>query len=273
MLYVAIGHVCQDVVSGGRVLGGTVTYATLTAHALGWSAAAVTRASADLDLSPLRGIDCVRLADDVTTTFENIDTASGRLQIVHAAAGRIRIADVPPHLRGADVVHLAPVANEIDAETIDVFSGAFIGITPQGWLRQWDASGRVSPKKWDDAELILRRADAVVLSIDDVKGDWAQIERWAALTQVLVVTQGRDGCTLYVHAKPTRVAAPLVDEVDAVGAGDIFAAAFFTQLCACGDAASAARFANCIAARSVTRHGLMGIPEPDDLEICRVDRS
>jgi sugar/nucleoside kinase (ribokinase family) len=268
MLYAAIGHVCQDVVPDGKVLGGTVTYSTLTARALGWSTAAVTRAGAELDLSLLREVDCVRLADDVTTTFENVDTASGRVQFVRAIAGPIRSADIPPHLRRSDVIHVGPIAGEVDADVIDLLAGAWIGVTPQGWMRQWDASGRVSPRGWDGAEAILRRADAVVLSIDDVAGDWAQIERWAALTRALVVTRNREGCTVYAGAKPTHLAAPPADEVDATGAGDIFAAAFFTRLRTSGDLVSAAQFANCLAARSITRRGLAGIPTSNDIQDC-----
>ncbi len=268
MLYVAIGHVCQDIVPDGKALGGTVTYSTLTARALGWTGAAVTRANPELDVPPLADIDWVRLPDDHTTTFENIYSPSGRVQILHAAAGPIRPGDVPPRFRRADVVHLAPIANEVDPALAGAFDGALIGVTPQGWLRQWDTSGRVTPREWIDAEAILGHVDAVVLSIADVGSDWARIERWAAMARLLVVTQGRDGCTVYVRGEPTRVPAPAVVEVEPTGAGDIFAAAFFIRLRASGDAIAAAQFANCIAAQSVTRHRLDGIPTPQEANDC-----
>lgn len=269
MLYVAIGHVCQDVAPEGKVLGGTVTFATLTARALGWSAAAVTRAHTDLDLAALRDIDCIRLSDAVTTTFHNIETAAGRIQYVRAAAGAIAAHDIPARLHDADVVHLAPIACEVEAGTIEIFDRrSFVGVTPQGWMRQWDRSGRVSRCAWLNADELLRRADAVVLSIDDAGGDWTQIERWAGNAKVLVATQGREGCTLYDRGQSVHVPAEQVAEVDPVGAGDIFAAAFFIQLRESGDALRAARRANCLAARSVTRRGLASIPDASDVRAC-----
>jgi len=264
MRYVAIGHVCRDVMPGGMTLGGTVTYSALTAVALGWETAVITRAHIDLDLSSLHGVDWQRTSSEQTTTFENMYSRGGRTQILHAWAGPIRSNT---GVR-ADVVHLAPVADEIDPAWLDQIDGALIGVTPQGWMRQWDASGRVSPREWQHADTLLRRADATVLSIDDVAGDWARIERWAARARALVVTQGRLGCTVYGEGRSTHVPACVAEEIDPTGAGDIFAAAFFTQLRSSHDPIAAARFANCIAAKSVTRRGLSSIPTSHEVDDC-----
>jgi len=59
-----------------------------------------------------------------------------------------------------------------------------------------------------------------------------------------------------------------VIEVDATGAGDIFAAAFFVRLQRGADPWTAACFANCVAAQSVIRAGLAGTPTPDDIVRC-----
>jgi sugar/nucleoside kinase (ribokinase family) len=255
MRYLVIGHICQDIVDVGRVLGGTATYASIAAHALGCQVTAITRIAPQVDLSPVRDVDVLRLPGDVTTTFENSYTPTGRSQMLHAVAQPIRIADIPPLPFRPDVVHLAPIASEVDPALADVFDGALIGVTPQGWLRQRDAAGRVWPREWPEAQPILSRADAAVLSIDDVGGDWNLIERWAAAARILVVTQGEEGCTVYAHEHPTRVPAPSVIEVDPTGAGDVFAAAFFVRLRNGDDPIEAARFANSIAAQSVTRRG------------------
>jgi sugar/nucleoside kinase (ribokinase family) len=268
MRYIAIGHVCQDVVPAGRVLGGTVAYSALTAVALGCQTAVVTRANPGLDLSALRGIEWRRLPSDQTTTFENVYSPAGRTQFLHATAGPIRSADVPFDWRQADVVHLAPIANEVDPALAGGFDGALIGVTPQGWLRQWDAAGRVSSRDWEHAGAVLSRIDAVVLSVDDAAGDWSRIEGWALVTRVLVATQGRDGCTVYEQGRPVHVPGLAVVEVDPTGSGDIFAAAFFTRLRESGNPLAAARFANCLAARSVTRRGLAGVPTPQEVREC-----
>jgi sugar/nucleoside kinase (ribokinase family) len=60
-------------------------------------------------------------------------------------------------------------------------------------------------------------------------------------------------------------------EVDATGAGDIFAAAFFTRLYLTRDPWEAARFATQLAAYSVMRVGLEGIPTPEEIQACRVE--
>jgi sugar/nucleoside kinase (ribokinase family) len=60
-------------------------------------------------------------------------------------------------------------------------------------------------------------------------------------------------------------------EVDATGAGDIFAAAFFARRFQTRDAWEAARFATNLAAYSVTRVGLQGIPTHKEIEHCKME--
>src|SRR5260221_284042 len=74
------------------------------------------------------------------------------------------------------------------------------------------------------------------------------------------------GCVLYWNGDRRRFRAPAVHEVDATGAGDVFAAAFFIRLLKTRDPWEAARFATLIASRSVTRVGLAGIPTPQEIE-------
>ena len=269
MRYLVVGHVCQDITSAGRVFGGTATY---SARALGCDVRVMTSTAPDLDLRPaLLDIEVTRLPADCTTTFENIYTPNGRRQILHAVANRLDFAEVdasslntPP----IDIVHLAPVAQEIDRGWLTGFADALIGVTPQGWLRQWDSAGRVSPIEWQGAAEVLPRATATVISLEDVGGDESIVKRWAAQASVLVVTRGRDGCTVYVHGQSIAVPAPAEIEIDPTGAGDIFATAFFVRLRQTNDPLAAARFANCIAAKSITRHGLDSVPTPLEVERC-----
>jgi sugar/nucleoside kinase (ribokinase family) len=272
MRYLVVGHVCQDITPAGRVFGGTATYSARAARALGCEVRVITSTAPDLDLRPaLLDIDVTRLPSDCTTTFENIYTPNGRRQILHAVANRLDFAKVDePSLNTPpiDIVHLAPVAQEIDRGWLAAFAGALIGVTPQGWLRQWDSAGRVSPIEWQAANEVLRRADATVLSIEDVGGDESIVKRWAAQASVLVVTRGRDGCTVYTHRRSIDVPAPAEIEIDPTGAGDIFATAFFVRLRQTSDPLAAARFANCIAAKSITRHGLDSVPTSLEVERC-----
>jgi sugar/nucleoside kinase (ribokinase family) len=266
--YLAIGHVTRDLVDGGFTIGGTVSYAARTARALGCRVGVVTSASPELDLSQLRsGIQVARIPAAATTTFENIYTAEGRRQVVHSVAETLVPGMVPTNWR-TTLVHLGPVVRECDPTLINAFDDAFVAITPQGWMRRRDRAGRVSRCPWKEAEELLARADAVVLSKEDVEGDETLVTRYAAQTRVLVVTQGALGCTVYTAGQSRHSPAPAVNEVDPTGAGDIFAAAFFLWLQRSGDPWAAARFANCVAAQSVTRVGLASIPTPEEVADC-----
>jgi sugar/nucleoside kinase (ribokinase family) len=135
-------------------------------------------------------------------------------------------------------------------------------------MRQWDEAGNVRPSRWEAPGPLLARADGVVLSEEDVGGDQRLLAEYATQTRLLVVTDGVRGCMVYEHGRARRFSAPAVDEVDPTGAGDIFAAAFFVALQRVGDAWTAARFANCVAARSVTRAGLKSTPTQDEIARC-----
>jgi len=57
-----------------------------------------------------------------------------------------------------------------------------------------------------------------------------------------------------------------MEEVDPVGAGDIFAAAFFSRLQQTRDPWEAARFGTQLASVSVSRRGIEGIPTEDEVK-------
>jgi sugar/nucleoside kinase (ribokinase family) len=131
-------------------------------------------------------------------------------------------------------------------------------------MRQWDEAGRVSYASWRSAATALRSAAAVVIGWEDVGGDEAEIEAVAAACRLLVVTEGARGARVYWNGDVRRFPAPAVDEVDPTGAGDIFAAAFLVRLDQTRDPWEAARFANVLAAGSVSRRGLEGVPTAEE---------
>ena len=259
--YLAIGHIARDLTPEGVRLGGTATYAALTARALGLRAGLLTATAADTDLSPLNGVGIHRQPSPFSTTFENHYGPQGRTQFLRARAATLNDFDIPPDWQAASIVHLAPIAREVPPHMPARFPGAFIGLTPQGWLRQWDDHGRVSPAPWEDADSLLAAASAVVISIEDVAGDWELAEGWAARAAVLAVTAGERGATVFARGSRRHIPAPVERVVDATGAGDIFAAAFFVRLWQTADPWDAARFAVALASDSVTRVGIEGVPK------------
>jgi sugar/nucleoside kinase (ribokinase family) len=73
----------------------------------------------------------------------------------------------------------------------------------------------------------------------------------------MVLTAGAEGCTVFMAGESRHIPAPGVIEVEATGAGDVFAAAFLVRLWqTAGNPWEAARFANELAAQSVTQRGL-----------------
>jgi len=197
--YLVVGHVAKDLIPGGARLGGTAAYAALTARALGYRPGLATACAEELDLGPLGGLDCARTPSPVSTTFENIYGPAGRTQFIRAQAAPLTGEAIPPGWRAARLVHLAPLAREFGTELAGQFKGAFVGLTPQGWLRQWGADGRVRPRDWPEAAATLPQVTAAVLSLDDIRGRWATAEQWAKVTKVLVVTEGERGCTVFAR--------------------------------------------------------------------------
>jgi sugar/nucleoside kinase (ribokinase family) len=269
--YLVIGHVAHDLTPSGPRLGGTAAYSALTAQALGMRVGVVTASGAETDLDALRDVLVVSAPSTHSTTFENIYSQNGRKQILHHRAERLSFESVPDVWRKAPIIHLGPIAWEMDAVLPGSFTPSLLGLTPQGWLRAWGESGQVVQADWESSEQALGRAGAVVLSIEDVAGVEEQIEFMAAHTRILVVTEGAAGARLYWHGDQRRYRAPTVQEVDATGAGDIFAAAFFIRMLATRDPWEAARFATHLATQSVRRSGLKGIPTAEEIQTCMVE--
>jgi sugar/nucleoside kinase (ribokinase family) len=262
-----IGHICRDETPDGPRLGGSVAFGALTFQALGLQPGIVTSAPDEMLplLAPLAGIPVQRIVSHEATSFTNIYIAQGRRQVISGSASHLALKDIPRAWRAPPMVHLAPVADEIDPRLAGHFPGAFVGSTPQGWLRRWDKSGRVSLKRWAIPETAVRRMSALVFSIEDVQGDEALVRDIARQCPIVVATRGAEGSTLFVNGSPHDIPAIPVEEVDPTGAGDVFAAAFFTRLRASGDPVRAARFATFLAGRSVTRPGLDSIPTRQEI--------
>jgi sugar/nucleoside kinase (ribokinase family) len=269
--YLVIGHVTEDVSPAGVVLGGTAVFASLTARAFGLRAGIITSVNEKTSLKTLAGIPLFSVPSPHTTTFENVHGPCGRRQILHHRAESISLETVPEIWRRSSIVHLGPVAQELAAESAKYFAPSLLGMTPQGWMRAWDDAGRVMPCKWESADLLLPQAGAVVISREDVHADDEIVEAMAHQTRVLAVTEGAAGSVLYWNGDRRRFRAPDVVEVDSVGSGDIFAAAFFIRLFMTRDPWESARFATLLASRSVTRAGHASIPTQAEIEECTVE--
>ncbi|MHB8531325.1 MAG: PfkB family carbohydrate kinase [Solirubrobacteraceae bacterium] len=231
--YTTLGHVTVDVLAdGSRRPGGTALYGALQAARLGLRARIVTRGVPDeieALLAPWRGaLELLVEPAARTTTLLTSGAGPQRRQRVLAWAGPIE-----HRLRaGSAIVHLAPVAAELGA--CPVPPGALIGLTPQGLVRRWTEQRPTladGPPSRESIEL-ARRCDAIVLS-EQERGACAElIDAALGAGAAIAVTAGPGGTTLLAGgAEPRRVAVDAIaDPVDDLGAGDVYASAFFVAL-------------------------------------------
>jgi sugar/nucleoside kinase (ribokinase family) len=269
--YLVIGHVTRDKLPGGHyAVGGTASYAALTAAALGCQVGIVTSAGPAFDPAFLPpNVQIVIRPALATTTFENRYVNGHRQQFRYQIALPLTAETVPDLWQRTPLVHVGPLTDACSPTLVEHFAPyVFVGVTPQGWMRCVDENGRVRPTAWASATRLLPLASAVVLSIEDVGGNWETVFDYAARTRVLVVTHGWKGCHLFIEGERAYVPAPEVDEVDPTGAGDIFATAFFFAMREGAAPEQAARFATCIAAPSVTRRGLLAVPTAEEVAAC-----
>ena len=265
--FLVVGHVTKDLHPDGYSIGGTATYAAITAARLGRCPAVLTCAAADLPLAEaLPGIEVRCLPAPVTTTFENVYGPEGRRQIIHGVAEPLRCADVPREWKRVPIVLLGPVAREIEPDMASCFEAELLAVTPQGWMRRWDATGHVVPCSWDGAAQMLPSVDVLVLSEEDLGGDLAPLREYVRLCRIVVLTTGWQGATLFLDGRRHDVPPRPTHEVDPTGAGDVFTAAFLIRLSETGDPLLAARFANVVASFSVERPGTEGIPTRTQVE-------
>lgn len=269
--YLVIGHITQDLTPEGPKMGGTASYAALTARMLGLRVGVVTSWGEEIPVGPMAGVEIINLPSEQSTTFENFYTPTGRLQIIHNTAHTLDTQSLPPAWSQTPIVHLGPVAQEVDPKLAAAFPHSLVGATPQGWLRTWDESGHIAPTHWEEYSQVLKSVGVAILSIEDVGGRENLIQEMASICPIFVVTEGYYGARVYWHGDVRRFSAPKVTEIDATGAGDIFAASFLFQMHKTRDPWEAARFANLLASQSVTRAGLASIPTADEVQNATIE--
>ena len=254
-----IGHVARDLSPEGIRLGGTVTFGAVTALKLGLRPAVLTSAGPDIDIpSSLPDVPAREVHSPVTTTFRNTYSRGRRRQLLISVAAPITPSHIPDEWRSAPMVLLGPIAGELSPQMAGQFPDSLVLASLQGWLRQRDSRGLVTPRWWEGRDL-LPYVDAAVVSDDDIQ-DRRLVDLWADLAPVLIVTMGSQGARLHREGTWERTAPFPSLEVDPTGAGDVFAAAYLIRYRETMDPLEAARFASCAASFCVEAEGTAGIP-------------
>jgi sugar/nucleoside kinase (ribokinase family) len=243
---VVVGSASRDLTDDdprGWRLGGSVSYCALTAARLGLRTGALigvdeeAAASAELGILREAGVDVRVVPLASGPVFVNLERPNGRLQLCHSRSSPIPAEAARGEWAESRAWILAPVAGELpDAWADTPSSDAFVALGWQGLLRRLvpgEPVGRVAPS----ASAIVRRADLVGVSRDDVEGDASLDELYACLRPgaSLVITRGDRG-GLLVDGTPGSASPrdtlrlrhyPAIRShaaVDATGAGDVFLA-------------------------------------------------
>lgn len=272
--YTTVGHVTADVLAdGSRRPGGSAFYSALQAARLGRRALILTRGvpgEIEQLLEPYRGeLELEILTAPATTTLETFGTGAARAQRMLAWAGPIP-AEVAID---TTILHLAPVARETPTR----WSGRaeFVGLTPQGLVRAWAEEGaqvRHAPLK---PSLLPGRCDAIVISESErascaslLAGVGDRPAREAARGPLIVVTAQAAPTTIRLPGgELVHVQVPAIERLcDDIGAGDVFAAAFFVALGEGRAPQDAASFANAAAAVRIAGTGAGAIGDRAAIE-------
>ncbi|MEM1320311.1 MAG: PfkB family carbohydrate kinase [Bacteroidota bacterium] len=264
--YLCIGHFCHDLHNGARLLGGTAAYAALFAHRLGFTTAVLTSLGPDFQFYPTFEATNIQLhlrPARQTTVFENQYLNGQRQQTLHQIAASLRTSDLPTPWRTPPIVHLCPIANELHFDFLQAFPRSLKGACLQGWLRRWDAQGRVRPQAMDWS--VLEGLDVAILSREDLRGLPPIIPRLAELVSILIITDGANGAEVYHHNHQWHFPAFPTEERDPTGAGDTFATAFLLHYGTHGDIRLAMAYAHSAAALVVEQVGV-GAVEPKMIE-------
>lgn len=255
-----LGHVTRDLFGKEARLGGAASFAGQAAALLGVDTAIVTVAPPDApELGALRGLPRLQLEvapDSELTTFEHTQRGSRRSLALLARARPLTWDDVPPEWRAPDVVYAGPVAGECDEGLLSRFGGAYgIGCI-QGWLRDPVVGRRVRPRPLPAECRLPALLSAVCFSASDHPGGAAIARELARQGAHVAVTRGRRGARVTWPGHEHREPAAPAREVDATGAGDVYALVFGLSLYAGHAPPQAARRAALAAARVVEGPGL-----------------
>jgi sugar/nucleoside kinase (ribokinase family) len=267
--YTAVGHVTIDVLAdGSRRPGGSAFYSALQAARLGRRALILTQGVAyEIEelLEPYRSeLELQVLPARHTTTLQTSGWGPARTQRMLAWAGPISLRSK----LSTAILHLAPIARETPSQWRA--RGAFLGLTPQGMVREWvrvgdEVSLRRAPRA---SERVAARCDALVLSTHERASCEGLLESALDSDALVTITAESQPSTILMSdgAQLEVEVPPVLEPLDDLGAGDVFAACLFVALADGGQPESAVAFATAGAAVRMQGSGARAIGGRDAIE-------
>lgn len=261
--YVTVGHVTRDAIEHPEQgmlyrAGGSAFYSALQAARLGLRTLILTQGvptEIERLLAPYRDeLELRVIPAEHTTTLSTRGAGSKRTQSLLAWAGPM----LEPAAVDTKILHIAPVVRE----TPSSWNGRadFIGVTPQGLVRRWleddgapliglDTSSLLGdipmvppasealPRDISavalDAGLLPERFDAAVIAEHECPHCHALFKAARRHEASIAVTAASRPTTVHLPGRDSVLQTPFPPVAvvrDEIGAGDVFAAAFFVAL-------------------------------------------
>jgi sugar/nucleoside kinase (ribokinase family) len=223
-------------------VGGPPTYAGLLCARFGLDVTALTKIGTDFPdeqlvwLSrngmQLRAVD--KSKTKKTTRFKLVVKGDERVLYLLERCEDIGLDQVPDTHFNAALV--SPLANEITQPVFDEVRrrSDFCFLDPQGYVRSFDASGRVYVTPWND-ERVMGSVDALKMDTAEceaITGKTSPVEAFGRLSskgiRKAVITSGGEPAMVLDGTRVMKVEVPSVKVIDSTGAGDIFAGSLVT---------------------------------------------
>jgi 1D-myo-inositol 3-kinase len=230
-----VGHYCHDTLfhaNGTRsdTLGGSASYISSVFNALKVKCSVASKVGMDFAYYP-QIHHRPRVAMGVPTTQFIADFTHGeRTERVGAVCESIYPKDIPDG-EIFDIALAVGIVGEILPDTLRKLAQCshYLLCDIQGLIRVISPQGTVGYEKLNNTPfyplldqisfLKASRQEAQSLNLDEVRQHTC-----------LLVTEGKDGCTVYLRDREFRVPAFPAEEIDPTGAGDCFLAGFAAGL-------------------------------------------
>jgi sugar/nucleoside kinase (ribokinase family) len=218
-------------------IGGPPCYAGLLCARFGFDVTPLTKVGPDFPDEQivwlarnglqLRAMD--RSSTKKTTRFKLVNKGEERSLYLVERCEDISVEQVPDKQFNASLI--SPLAHEVSVQVFEEVRkrSDFCFLDPQGFVRMFDASGRVVIDSWSD-DKVLGNVDALKMDLEEANALTGTSDGKAALLKLsrkgvrkAVVTRGGEPALVLDGNKISEVEVPKVKVLDSTGAGDIFA--------------------------------------------------
>lgn len=226
-----VGHYCHDTLLlphgvTRATLGGSASYISSVLSALHIGHRVISKVGRDFQYFS-RIFDLPQVVESALTTHFIADFTQGeRIGKVDAVCDSIYPEDLPPHQK-FDLSLAVPIVGEVPAATLGYLcrNSRYLLCDVQGFIRKIDKNGGVGFQRLEETYLYPFLDRITYLKVSEQEARYMDLAQVCKQTCVLL-TQGKEGCTVYRGDLEFHVPAYPVEEVDPTGAGDCFLAGF-----------------------------------------------